>query len=55
MAKRKTVSLDFNANAAVMVLEATGSKRAKGEDLIGDPKLRKAYLAAKKKAKAKKP
>ena len=35
-------------------MEATGSKRVKGEDGIADPALRKAYIAAKKRAQAKK-
>jgi len=36
------------------VLEVTDSEPVKGEDLIADPKLRKVFKEAKKKAKAKK-
>lgn len=54
MANPKKKGQDFNSGAATAVLELTDSKRAKGEDLIADPKLRKAFKDAKKKAKAKK-
>jgi len=54
VANRKPKSPDFNTGAAVAVLEVTGTKKQKGEDLIGDPKLRKAFIALKKRAKAKK-
>ncbi len=36
-------------------MEAIGSKPVKGEDGIADPKLRKAFIALKKKAAKKKP
>jgi hypothetical protein len=57
VANRKPASgflSDTNATAATLVREATGSKRAKGEDLIGSPDLRKAYRDAKKRASKKK-
>ena len=38
-----------------MLRKATGTKKQKGEDLISDPKLRKAFIALKKKAANKKP
>lgn len=44
---------DLNASAALAVKDATDSKPGKGEDLIADPKLRKAFKDAKKRAKAK--
>jgi hypothetical protein len=42
---------DINTSAALAVLGVTDSKLAKGEDLIADPKLRKAFKDAKKRAK----
>lgn len=48
MANRKASSWDTNSDAAVMVRKATDSGRAKGEDLIASPKLKKAFKAAKK-------
>jgi hypothetical protein len=54
VANRKKTNQDFNSDAATVVLELTGSKRSKGEDLIADPKLRKAFKEAKKQDKAKK-
>ena len=54
MEKQKAPS-DVSVGAALLVRKATGGKKTKGEDLIADPKLRKAYIAAKKRAKAKKP
>jgi hypothetical protein len=54
VANPKKSGQDFNSSAATAVLELTGSKRVKGEDLISDPKLRKAFTEAKKRAKAKK-
>jgi hypothetical protein len=45
---------DINAGAASAVKKTTYSGPAKGEDLIADPKLRKAFKDAKKRAKAKK-
>jgi hypothetical protein len=55
MANPKPKPQDINASAAVAVLELTDSEPVKGEDLIEDPKLRKAFKDAKKRAKAKKP
>lgn len=54
MANPKKRSLDFNSSAATAVLELTDSKPGKGEDLIADPVLKKAFRDAKKRAKAKK-
>lgn len=54
MANSKPKSQDVNATASSAVLELTESDQVKGEDLIADPKLRKAFKEAKKKAKAKK-
>lgn len=34
----------FNSTATALVLDVTKTKPVKGEDIIGDPKLRKAYL-----------
>lgn len=53
MATRKTKP-DPNAAAAAAVLEVTGSERVRGEDLIGDPKLRKQFSLLKKLAETKK-
>lgn len=55
MANRKTSLYDANFTAALLVREATGSGRVRGEDLIGNPKTRKAFIAAKKQAQKKKP
>ena len=44
---------DANATAATLVRKATGSKRVKGESLMGSARLRKAFRDAKKRAKAK--
>ena len=54
MANRKQKELDLNSGVATAVMELTDSERVKGEDLIADPKLRKAFKDAKKRAKAKK-
>lgn len=53
MANPKRPEPDVNSTVAVLVMEATDSKPTKGEDLIGDPKLRKAFKDAKKQARAK--
>jgi hypothetical protein len=49
MANRK--ASDLNTDVAVMVRKATDSGRARGEDLIANPKLKKAFKAAKARAK----
>lgn len=54
MATRKPAASDFNSGVAVLLRKATGTKPVKGEDLISDPKLKKAFIAAKKRAAAKK-
>ncbi len=54
MANQKAPS-DVSVGAVLLLRKATGAKKTKGEDLIADPKLRKAYIAAKKRAKAQKP
>ena len=54
MANSKPKSQDANTCAAAAVLELTDSAPVKGEDLISDPKLKKAFKDAKKRAKAKK-
>jgi len=54
VANSKPKSQDANTSAAVAVLELTGSDPVKGEDLISDPKLKKAFKDAKKQAKSKK-
>jgi len=54
MANRKASASDANGTASSLVRKATGSTRQNGEDLIGDPKLKKAFQEAKKRA-AKKP
>jgi len=50
MANRKQPASDFNRGIATLVRKATGTKKVKGEDLISDPKLKKAFIAAKKRA-----
>ena len=55
MANRKPVESDFNTGIAVLLRKATGTKKQKGEDLISDPALKKAFIALKKKAAKKKP
>ena len=54
MATRKPSESDFNTGVAVLLQKVTGKKKVKGEDGIADPKLRKAFIAAKKRAAAKK-
>ncbi len=54
MANRKPASPDFNTGIATLVRKATGTKPVKGEDLISDPKLKKAFREAKKRAAKKK-
>jgi len=54
MAKQKPATGDFNTGVAVLLRKATGTKKVKGEDLIGDPKLKKAFIEAKKRAANKK-
>jgi hypothetical protein len=54
VANRKKSGQDFNTSALAAVLEITDSGPVKGEDLIGDPKLRKAFKDAKRRARAKK-
>lgn len=49
MATRKPAQ-DVNANVAVAVRKATGTEKQKGDSLIADPKLRKAYREAMKRA-----
>jgi len=46
-------SSDINVNAARAVFDLTDSEPVKGEDSIANPKLRKAFIAAKKRAKKK--
>lgn len=53
MANRKPATEDFNTEIAVLVRRATGTKKQKGEDLISDPKLKKVFREAKKRAAAK--
>ena len=50
MANRKPVESDFNSDVAVLLRRATGTKKTKGEDLISDLGLKKAFLEAKKRA-----
>lgn len=50
MANRKQPSGDPSVTAVLLVNKVTGSKPVKGEDLIADPKLKKAFIAAKKRA-----
>jgi hypothetical protein len=54
VANSKPKHQDANTNAVTAVLEITESEPEKGEDLIADPKLKKAFKDAKKRAKAKK-
>jgi hypothetical protein len=54
VANLKPKCQDVSTSALAAVLEITESEPVKGEDLIGDPKLRKAFKDAKKRAKAKK-
>jgi hypothetical protein len=42
---------DFNTAVATAVLEITGMKRVRGEDLIADPKLKKKFRELKKQTK----
>jgi hypothetical protein len=53
VANSKPKEQDVSTSALAAVLEITESEPVKGEDLIGDPKLRKKFIAAKKRAKAK--
>jgi len=53
VANPKQKPQDVSTSALAAVLEITESEPVKGEDLITDPKLRKGYIAAKKRAKAK--
>ena len=53
MANRKPDTSDFNTGVAVLLRRATGTKKTKGEDLISDPWLKKAFMEAKKRAAAK--
>ena len=50
MANPKTSDSDFNSGVAVLLRKATGTKKQNGEDLISDPKLKKKFIALKKKA-----
>ena len=50
MANRKP---DVSVATVLLLNKATGTKKQKGEDLISDPKLKKAFIAAKKRAAAK--
>lgn len=50
MATRNPKANDLNSDVAAGVRKATGTKKQKGESLIADPKLRRAYREAMKRA-----